>query len=112
MPHIFFRCNSAGKGSPGGTDKKAKNPFSSLGALLIKFSYQCITSFASLNSQSIGPAYTVLIGHSLNKNEVTTPKFPPPPRNAKNRSGFSDSDAFTHLPSASTTSASSRLSIV
>ena len=45
-------------------------------------------------------------------NDVTTPKLPPPPRIAQNRSGFSSALARTRSPSASTTSASSRLSIV
>ena len=43
-------------------------------------------------------------------NDVTTPKLPPPPRSAQNRSGFSLSDAVTMRPSASTTSASTTLS--
>ncbi len=51
-------------------------------------------------------------GCSRNWNEVTTPKLPPPPRSAQNRSGFSSALACTSVPSASTTSASSRLSIV
>ena len=47
-----------------------------------------------------------------NVNEVTTPKFPPPPRNAQNRSLCELALAVTKLPSASTTSAASRLSTV
>ena len=50
-------------------------------------------------------------GAAWNMNEVTTPKLPPPPRIAQKRSGFSSSFAVTTLPSASTTSAPSRLSI-
>ncbi len=45
-------------------------------------------------------------------NEVTMPKLPPPPRSAQNRSGWEFSLAVTKLPSASTTSADSRLSMV
>ena len=45
-------------------------------------------------------------------NSVTTPKLPPPPRSAQNRSGCSVALARTQRPSASTTCADSRLSIV
>jgi hypothetical protein len=58
----------------------------------------------------IGPAYRVLAGCMRNRKLVTTPKFPPPPRSAHKRSPFSLSLAITKLPSASTTSASMRLS--
>ena len=54
---------------------------------------------------------TVPTSCSRKRNEVTTPKFPPPPRSAQNRSGFSSALARTRSPLASTTSASSRLSI-
>ena len=43
---------------------------------------------------------------------MTTPKLPPPPRIAQKRSGFSFSLDVTKLPSASTMSAPSRLSMV
>jgi len=52
----------------------------------------------------------VLTASSLKRNETTTPKFPPPPRKAQNKSAFLLSDAFTTHPSANTTSASKRLS--
>src|SRR5690606_24802929 len=42
--------------------------------------------------------------------EVTTPKLPPPPRDAQNRSAFSYASARTSRPSAVTTSALSTLS--
>ena len=42
--------------------------------------------------------------------DVTTPKFPPPPRSAQKRSSFSLSLAVTNFPSAVTTSAERRLS--
>lgn len=45
-------------------------------------------------------------------NSVTMPKFPPPPRNAQNRSGFSTPDVVTTRPSAVTTVAPTRLSQV
>src|SRR3712207_8061174 len=54
------------------------------------------TLFRSLSvsaaSQRIGPAKTSgPTGWSRKSNEVTTPKFPPPPRSAQNRSGCSSS---------------------
>ncbi len=52
----------------------------------------------------------VLTGWSLNSNDVTTPKFPPPPRSAQNRSGSVSALAVTNRPSARTTSAEIRLS--
>ena len=42
-------------------------------------------SFAA--SQKIGPANTMLTGCAWNRKLVTTPKLPPPPRSAQNRSG-------------------------
>src|SRR5262245_35522416 len=42
---------------------------------------------------------------ALNSNDVTTPKFPAPPRNAQNRSGLSSALASRSLPSAVTMSA-------
>ena len=51
-------------------------------------------------------------GCSLNSNDVTTPKFPPPPRIAQKRSGNSSALVRTTSPLASTTSAEIRLSIV
>ncbi len=49
---------------------------------------------------------------SLNSNEVTMPKLPPPPRSAQKRSGFSLALARTSSPSAVTTCAAMRLSTV
>src|SRR5438309_134404 len=43
-------------------------------------------------------------------NEVTTPKLPPPPRSAQNRSGFSVALVRARRPSAVTTSTAVRLS--
>src|SRR5437667_12556817 len=52
------------------------------------------------------------IGCSLNVNAVTTPKFPPPPRSAQNKSEFSSAFALTKVPLAKTTSAETRLSML
>ena len=38
------------------------------------------------------------MGATRNRNELTTPKFPPPPRSAQNRSGWSLADARTMSP--------------
>jgi hypothetical protein len=59
----------------------------------------------------IGPATTVDCSCSCSVSDVTTPKLPPPPRIAQKRSGFSSSLACAKLPSASTRSAPSTLSI-
>src|SRR6266550_429406 len=58
----------------------------------------------------IGPHRILPTGCTRYVNDVTTPKFPPPPRIAQNRSGSSVALAFRIRPSAVTTSASSRLS--
>src|SRR6266536_1077725 len=56
---------------------------------------------------TVGPT-----GCSASSRDVATPKLPPPPRIAQNRSGFSDEDARKTEPSAVTISADSRLSHV
>jgi len=45
---------------------------------------------------------TEVRGCSFNSNSVTTPKLPPPPRKAQNKSGFSLALARTTEPSAVT----------
>ena len=55
---------------------------------------------------TVGPT-----GWRANSKLVTTPKLPPPPRSAQNRSSFSVALAGTTRPSAVTTSADTRLSI-
>ena len=49
------------------------------------------------------PPRTRPSGWRRNSRRVTTPKFPPPPRSAQNRSGWTCSLASTTLPSARTT---------
>jgi hypothetical protein len=59
----------------------------------------------------MGPPRTVgPTGCTASSSDVTTPKFPPPPRNAQNNSGFSSTAARTTWPSALTSSAEMRLS--
>ena len=50
------------------------------------------------------------MGCNVNRNELTTPKLPPPPRSPQKRSGFSSALAVSTRPSAVTTSAERRLS--
>src|SRR5215210_4019879 len=87
-PHIFWFHSSSGKGATAGTDRKAKKPLSSSGALVMKSRYQRSTSAERSSGQSIGPAVRWGIGWSRKTNEVTTPKLPPPPRSAQKRSEF------------------------
>jgi hypothetical protein len=86
-------------------------PFISSGALVMNSRYQRIKFAGWLSGQSVGPATTVFTGCSRNKKEVTTPKFPPPPRMAQNRSESSSALTVTKRPSARTISAPIRLSM-
>ena len=90
----------------------AKNPYSSSSWAGRKSRYHERMSAVAEAGQAVGPQTTVCTGYSRKVNEVTTPKFPPPPRSAQKRSGCVDSDAVTTRPSASTTSAATRLSMV
>src|SRR6516164_7512645 len=58
------------------------------------------------------PPRTVLTGWTRNSNEVTTPKLPPPPRSAQNKSSFSLALATRGFPSAVTISNERTLSQV
>src|SRR5688500_11932015 len=50
--------------------------------------------------QKVGPPTTVWTSWSRKRNEVTTPKLPPPPRSAQKRSGCSSGLAVTRRPLA------------
>ena len=106
------RWSSSGNGGPGGTDMSETKPPSSSGAPAMKSPYQRMTSCVWSRSYITGPASTVLAGWHRNVNFVTTPKFPPPPRMAQNRSGSCSASHCAIDPSASTSDAASRLSIV
>src|SRR3954452_19973002 len=106
----FWRCSASGNGGPGGTETNANQALTSSGCVGIQLRYQLSSSAASSSDQIIGPATAVACSCSWSVNDVTTPKFPPPPRIAQNRSGFSASLAWASVPSASTTSAPSMLS--
>ena len=91
---------------------KLKNPITLRGAEGSHSRYAASSSSASSIAQKVGPPTTVSSGCARNVNSVTTPKLPPPPRIAQKRSGFSSALAVTCVPSASTSFAESRLSIV
>jgi len=56
----------------------------------------CSENFgACSNGQNVGPNWTIFTGWRRNLNDVTTPKFPPPPRTAQKRSGFWSALAVT-----------------
>ena len=65
------------------------------------------TGYITAATGTTGPS-----GWAVNSNMVTTPKLPPPPRTAQNRSGFSVSLARRSCPSAVTISTERRLSQV
>src|SRR5271166_3235861 len=94
----------------GGAKCQEGNPPYSRGAPAMKSRKYRRTSAASSHSNSMSPAKISPTGWRRNSNSVTTPKFPPPPRSAQNRSGYSVSLAVVMWPSARTTSADSKLS--
>ena len=115
MPHALRPHSASGNGGAGGMVSSAIQPLSSSGSDGSSSRYQRITSAVSAKSYSTGPPMIVPaspMSWQRKVNEVTTPKFPPPPRSAQNRSLFELSLAVTNVPSASTTSADSRLSMV
>ena len=71
--------------------------------------YASSTSVARSIGHSIMPAYTDVISNSENSIAVTTPKLPPPPRSAQNRSGWLSASARTSVPSAVTISMATTL---
>ena len=56
VPHMFFRWRFSGKGGPGGTIRKAKNPLICSEAVVMNSRYQRMISAARSSGQSIGPA--------------------------------------------------------
>ena len=115
MTHALRPHSSSGNGGAGGMVISPIQPLSSSGSDGSSSRYQRITSAVSAKSYSTGPPMIVPcspMSWQRNVNEVTMPKFPPPPRSAQNRSGWESSLAVTKVPSASTTSADSRLSTV
>src|SRR5262249_57013224 len=68
------------------------------------------TSLAFSKGWNTRPASTGPTGYKRYSKEVTTPKFPPPPRTPQKRSACSVSLATLHVPSAVTMSTEVRLS--
>ena len=91
---------------------KPNQPLMSSGASRMKSRQNFSSSGARSIGHSIGPPKTVSTGCKRYSNDVTTPKLPPPPRTAQNRSAFSPALAVTKRPSASTMSTPIRLSMV
>ena len=115
MPHALRPHSASGNGGAGGMVSRPIQPLSSSGSEGSSSRYQRITSGVSAMSYSTGPPMIVPcspMSWQRNVNEVTMPKFPPPPRSAQNRSLCEFSLAVTNVPSARTTSAARRLSTV
>ena len=101
--HAFRRWISSGNGGPGGTVWNAKNPVALRERVGRNSRYAESTSSVCSSGHSVGPPTTSETGCAWKVNSVTTPKLPPPPRSAQNRSAFSSALAVTRCPSASTT---------
>ena len=83
--------SSSGNGSAGGMVISPIQPLNSSGSDGSSSRYQRITSAVSAKSYRTGPPMIVPcspMSWQRNVNEVTMPKFPPPPRSAQNRSGW------------------------
>src|SRR5262249_33769384 len=92
------------------TVRTQDNPSGACGA---NACHACTTCFATDQGPSIEYVDTLPTGWVRNTKRVTIPKFPPPPpRSAQYRSGCSCAFATTAVPSARTTVASSRWSLV
>src|ERR1700739_861991 len=116
MTHDLRPHRASGNGGAGGIVIRPIQPLSSSGSDGSSSRYQRMTAAGSAKSSRTGPPVVgpcSPMSWQRKVNEVTTPKFPPPPRSAQNRSRYSlPAVAVTNDPSASTTSADSRLSTV
>ena len=91
-------CHSAGRKGSGGALRITAQIVSSSGASLASRRNSGRSFSASSSGCTMSPDRTCgPSGWSLNSKEVTTPKLPPPPRNAQKRSGCSVSLARTQL---------------
>ncbi len=108
-----FPWTLSGRNGNGGALRMTIQTFNSSGADFMNSRQLVSTCFACSNGKTSRPArISGPTGWSPNSNWVTTPKFPPPPRMAQNRSAFSFSLTCLFWPSAVTISAEMRLSIV
>jgi hypothetical protein len=94
----------SGSSGSGGSRSTRSEVVTSSGAAAAQSRQRRSTGSSSVASQASSPAYAVAIGNSANSSAVTTPKLPPPPRSAQNRSGSWPASARTRLPSAVTSS--------
>src|SRR5215211_1869225 len=104
---------ASGTNSSGGAQRMAAPPQISSGAPSMKPRYAFNRSTAaSIGKSSMPPKTSGPTSCSLNSKPVTTPKLPPPPFSAQNRSGLRSALATRWRPSAVITSAEMRLSTV
>ena len=76
--------------------------FKSSGASAMKSLQHSRSARISASGDNPSASTTDVSGWSFTSNSVTTPKLPPPPRKAQNKSGFSFELARTTEPSAVT----------
>ena len=84
--HTLRRWISSGNGGPGGTVGR-ENPVALRERVGRNSRYAASTSAVCSIGHSVGPPTTSETACAWNVNSVTTPKLPPPPRSAQNRSG-------------------------
>src|SRR5215212_7825146 len=102
-----LKWSDSGTNGTGGTYMTQAIVESSSGAAFATVTSPRTTS--ALRGRIRAPDNVIPTGTSRYWNLVTTPKFPPPPRIAQNRSGFTSSLAVTVRPSAVTSSTDTRL---
>src|SRR5579871_4084406 len=95
-----------GSGTSGKGGKRRIRPtdVTSYGTVSAQSRQQRNTSPARSTGQNIAPAYSSGVGYSSISIAVTTPKLPPPPRTAQNRSGWFSLSSRTNVPSEVTSS--------
>ena len=103
-------CCSAGRNGIGGAGMMLAMVDSSSGAASASAMNPAITS--GVAGRISMPPTIVWTWCRRNWNRVATPKLPPPPRIAQNRSGWASASTRRSWPSAVTSSAASRLSMV
>ena len=74
---------------PSGACTSPQNTVASSGSSLVNWRYMSMTSPAAASGWASSPPRTMSSGCVSNSNDAATPKLPPPPRSAQNRSGSS-----------------------